>query len=106
MRVATGQQAAPAQPAARMIAARPITRLRVIVQTKPNRWGVGGGHKPYTLDKVTNDTTVVEVKDILEKNGCGIKATGMNLMFGRTLMLNHQTLGEFPGLDVARAMDA
>jgi len=89
-----------------VIAARPITRLRVIVQTKPNRWGVGGGHKPYTLDKVTNDTTVVEVKDILEKNGCGIKATGMNLMFGRTLMLNHQTLGEFPGLDVARAMDA
>jgi len=57
------------------------------------------------LDKVTENTTVVEVKDILEKNRCRIKATGMNLMFG-TLMLNHQTLGAFPGVDVARAMDA
>lgn len=57
------------------------------------------------MDKVTENTTVVEVKDILEKNRCRIKATGMNLMFG-TLMLNHQTLGAFPGVDVARAMDA
>jgi hypothetical protein len=32
--------------------------------------------------------------------------TAMNLMRGRTLMLNHQALGGFPGLDVVRALDA
>jgi hypothetical protein len=84
----------------------PISRLRVIVQTKPKFGFIGGGHKTFILDDVTADTKVVQVKDMLERKECGIKATRMNLMHGRRLMMNHQKLGEFPGLDVVRAMEA
>jgi hypothetical protein len=48
---------------------------------------------------------VVQVKDMLERQRCGIKATSMNLMAGRTLMKNFQALGEFPGVDNVRAME-
>jgi hypothetical protein len=77
------------------------------VQTKPKYDGlVAGGHKMFVVEEVGVNTTVVQIKDILERKGCGINATGMNMMHGTKLMLNHQTLGEFPGLDAVRAMDA
>jgi hypothetical protein len=96
-------QAGPAGPA-NAVAGR---TLRVIVQTKPKYGGlIRGGHKIFAVENVSEDTTVVQVKDTLERQKCGIKATGMNIMCGRTLMANHQTLGEFPGLNTVRAMDA
>ncbi len=94
-----------AQPA-KSASLAPISRLRVIVQTKPKFGLIGGGHKAFRLENLTPEMTVVQVKDMLERMGCGIKATGMNMMHGRTLMLNHQRLAEFPGIDVVRAMDA
>lgn len=103
-------QAGPSRPVPtppRAANAAPRKALRVIVQTKPKYGGlVGGGHKIFTLEPVSEKTTVVQVKDMLERKGCGIKATSMNMMCGRTLMRDHQTLGEFPGADAVRAMDA
>jgi hypothetical protein len=101
------QAAGPAARPTRPANASPFNRLRVIAQTKPKYSGlVAGGHKIFVVEDVNVNTTVVQVKDILERKGCGIKATGMNMMYGTKLMLNHQTLGEFPGLDAVRAMDA
>jgi hypothetical protein len=64
--------------------------LRVIVQTKPKSGDglIRGGHKIFAVENVSEDTTVVQVKDTLERQKCGIKATGMNMMCGRTLMAN------------------
>jgi len=99
----TATQASPARPLPAN--ANAIRTLRVIVQTKPKYGGiVAGGHKTFAL-RVTPATTVVQVKDMLERQRCGIKATSMNLMSGRTLMKNFQTLGEFPGVDSVRAME-
>ena len=99
----TATQASPARPLP--VNANAIRTIRVIVQTKPKYGGiVAGGHKTFAL-RVTPATTVVQVKDMLERQRCGIKATSMNLMAGRTLMKNFQTLGEFPGVDNVRAME-
>jgi hypothetical protein len=96
-------QAGTAQPAD----AEPLIVLRVIIETKAIFGGyVGGGHKNFVVGPVDGNTKAGQVKDSLERQGCGIKATAMNLMHGRTLMLNHQALGEFHRLDVARALDA
>ena len=35
--------------------------------------------------EMTPDITVLQVKYILESRGCGIKVTGVNMMYGRTL---------------------
>jgi hypothetical protein len=55
---------------------------------------------------VSEKTTVEQVKDMLERKGCSIKATEMNMMCGRALMRDDQTLGVFPGADAVRVMDA
>jgi hypothetical protein len=77
------------------------------VQTKL-KYGklIRGGHKIIAVENVSEHTTVVQVKDVLERQKCGIKATGMSMMCGRTLMANHQTLGGFPGLNTVRALGA
>jgi hypothetical protein len=77
------------------------------VQTKLKYGGlIRGGHKIIAVENVSEHTTVVQAKDTLKRQKCGIKATGINMRCGRTLMANHQTLGDFPGLHTVRAMDA
>jgi hypothetical protein len=57
------------------------------VQTKPKYCGlIRGGHKITVVENVSEQTTVVQVKATLERQQCGIKAKGLNAMFGRTLM--------------------
>ncbi|KAE9367894.1 kinase-like protein [Stipitochalara longipes BDJ] len=103
---AAAAQARPSRPLLSNANAAPPRTLRVIVQTKSRFGGmVAGTHKAYTL-RVTEATTVVQVKDMLDRQRCGIKVTSMNLMAGRTLMRDFQTLGEFPGLDNVRAMES
>jgi hypothetical protein len=55
------------------------------------------------LNHLNSEMTVLDVKNMLEQNKCGLKAVEMRLTIGRVVMRNSQKLGSFPDMELLRA---
>ena len=65
-----------------------------IITIKPNVLGLGGGQKVETLKNVNAQTTIWQLKQMLEMRNCGIAAWKMQLSYGRRIFRNDERLGE------------